>query len=76
MSKLPPKDRAHTDERDLASPRALAHDTRLENVLITERIDPVRSPGAIAPHVHTGSSRGKPLQWMLDLIFHRSRRWQ
>ena len=28
--------------------------TLLENVLITERVDPVRSPGAIAPHVHTG----------------------
>lgn len=26
---------------------------KMKNVLITERVDPVRSPGAIAPHVHT-----------------------
>jgi hypothetical protein len=43
--------------------------TNAKNVLITERVDPVRSPGAIAPHVHTviGGSNFGPYATSEDL---------
>ncbi|KAF9650961.1 hypothetical protein BDM02DRAFT_3259358 [Thelephora ganbajun] len=41
----------------------------MKNVLITERVDPVSSPGAIAPHVHTviGGSNFGPYATSEDL---------